>query len=420
VPTPSSRRRRVARRRQLAAVVAVVLLGGAAALAWPRAGDPTPARAGQEPTGAATPAGGADAPSDAPYVAPPAWLAWISGGFPDGFRAAAEELAGFQEVVVVAGDTLWLTRSRDADGRVVDRPDPPLRIPIDAFAVDPGDYAPFVAEPTRAALVGALEAGRAVLGASSAALRRVGPGGTLRFGPIELEVGAVVPDDAVGWSELLVSREVGARLGIEHDRHLLGLAGNGALTEAAFGRRVAALLPAGTPIRVDAPGATPYVRVASGVRPAVVMKDVFGEFSAALRPDGVYLDVDPAWVDANIFTRDVPLLGAVTCHRKLFPPLRAAIAELRARGLGSLVEVYSGCWAARTVARSPTAPPSFHAYGAAIDVNAPSNPYGQPPTMDRRLVEAFERQGFNWGGDFLIPDGHHFEYWGPPGDSPPG
>jgi hypothetical protein len=34
--------------------------------------------------------------------------------------------------------------------------------------------------------------------------------------------------------------------------------------------------------------------------------------------------------------------------------------------------------------------------------------------MNREVVRIFERWGFNWGGDFLIPDGHHFEYWKTP------
>ena len=57
------------------------------------------------------------------------------------------------------------------------------------------------------------------------------------------------------------------------------------------------------------------------------------------------------------------------------------------------------------------APPTYHAYGAAIDINAPQNPYGTKPTMNPEIVRIFESWGFNWGGDFLIPDGHHFEFW---------
>ena len=432
MPHPSSPRRRVPahiRRRRSLAVVGLVALAGVTALAWPRADAPTTPAAGRieqpaEGAGEGTdrhgaPADAASAASHEPYVAPPAWLAWISGGFEPSFRDAARTIPGFGATVVVAGDTLWLTEARASEDRVLDRPRPPYRIPIDAFSVDPGDYAPFVGSSVRDTVVEVLREGDAVLGASSAELRGIDVGGVLSFGPRRVEVGAIVPDEAVGWSEILVSRAVGTTLGISHDRYLLGLTGTTTLTEDAFRERVGELLPPGTPIRVDAPSSTPYVRVASGVRPAIFVKQVFGEFSASVRSDGVFLDLDPRWVEQHIVTRSVPLLGSVTCHRKLFPPMIAALASLEAQGLGALVEVYSGCWVARTVARSTTAPPSYHSYGAAIDINAPTNPYGEPPNQDPRLVAAFEDQGFNWGGDFLIPDGHHFEYWGQPGDRPP-
>lgn len=263
-------------------------------------------------------------------------------------------------------------------------------------------------------IVDALSTGKAVLGESSASLRQLGEGGTLTFGGHTVEVGAVVPDELVGWSEVLVSRSVGAGLGIEHERYLLALTAR-PFTERSFSALLASRLPAGTPVRVDAPGTTPYVRVASGVRPVIVMKQAFGEFSAYPRSDDpAYLNMDPAWVKQHIDTRTVPLLGEVTCNVDLFPQLVGALTEMQERGLGGLVHVYSGCYVGRTVARSTTAPPSYHAYGAAIDINAPENPYGVPPTnMDPRMVDIFERWGFNWGGDFLIPDGHHFEYWGP-------
>lgn len=346
---------------------------------------------------------------------PPAWLAWITGSLPPGFaqRAAATQSLG--TVVVVAGDTRWMAESRDADGQVVDRPTPPYAIPIDAFSVDPAAYAPFIPEAYRSEVTDALRTGKAVLGESSAKLRRLDVGGSLAFGDRTIEVGAIVPDAVAGWSEMLVSRAAGKPLGIVDDRYLLAEPG-GTMTEHRFASILATLLP-GTSIRTLPPGGSTFMRIASGVNPPVVMKQIFGEFSAYPRSDDpAFLNVDPGWYDAHIVTKSVPLLGSVTCNVKLFPQLIGALTDVQAAGLGGEIHVYSGCYAARTVARSPTAPPSQHAYGAAIDINAPENPYGATTTMDPRIVKIFERWGFLWGGAFLTPDGMHFEY----GEAPRG
>jgi hypothetical protein len=388
-----------------------LFLAGGFALALPRGtADPPPI---STPTATAT-SPTTHAPSADPV---PAWLAWMPGGFPDSFAAAAANEPDLGTTVVVAGDTLWMTVSHDADGKVVDRPEPPFRIPLDAFAVDPGAYAPFLPEAIRDQVVGALRDGEAVLGATSATLRRLGPGGTITIGGVDVTVGVIAPDEAIGWSELLVNPHVGAALGIEHDRYLLAL-GTEDLMLGAFTADVRALLPAGTRLRTVKPGGTRFVRVASGVNPPVVMKEVFGEFAAAPRSDDpAFLTMDPAWHDAHIVTETVPILGAVTCNRALMPALRGALQQLVDEGLGDLIDVYSGCYAARTVARSPIAPPSTHAYGASIDIDAPTNGYGDTtPSMDPRVVAVFERWGFLWGGDFLIPDGMHFEYGRPPRD----
>jgi D-alanyl-D-alanine carboxypeptidase-like protein len=344
---------------------------------------------------------------------PPAWLAWITGSLPRGFAPRAAATPSLGTVVVVAGDTRWMNASHDAAGNVVDRPAPPYTIPIDAFAVDPRAYAPFVPDAFRADVIDALRSGAAVLGESSAKLRRLGVGGALTFGDRTVDVGAVVPDEVAGWSEMLVSRTVGRALGIVDDRYLLSQP-PGEMTQRRFSAIMRKLLP-DTNVRMLPPGGSTYMRIASGVNPPVVMKEVFGEFAAYPRSDDpAFLNVDPAWYDANIATRSVPLLGSVTCNKRLFPQLIGALTDVLAAGLGGEIHVYSGCYAARTVARSPTAPPSQHAYGAAIDIDAPENPYGGTPTMDPRIVRIFQRWGFIWGGRFLTPDGMHFEYGGPP------
>jgi D-alanyl-D-alanine carboxypeptidase len=389
----------IALRRRFVAFVALLLAVVAGFLLWP-AQDAAPVRT--------PPLDGASSISR--YTGPDNFLAWVPGGFDDpAFREKMERLAGLDEVVVVAGDTLWLRRTEDGDGRVVDEPASPFAFPIDAFAVQASDYAPFVGPGVRDEIVRALRAGRAVLGEHSARLRGLGLGGKLVFRTGSVRVGAVVPDDAVGWSEVLLSREVGRQLGIRHERYLLAQPSE-RLTRRVWKRK---LLPfvGDDPLRVDVAGSTRYVRVASGVRPAIFLKQRFGEFAATPQADPAYLTIDPAWVERNIVTTEVPLLGTVTCHRKLVPMVRGALYEIAASSLASEIKVYSGCWASRTVSRSPTAPPSYHAYGAAIDINAPQNPYGSKPTMNREIVRIFERWGFNWGGDFLIPDGHHFEFW---------
>lgn len=349
-------------------------------------------------------------PGGTAYVAPAAYLAWAPGGFDDAsFRDRMEAVAAFDEVAVVAGDTLWLERTEDGDGRVVDEPRAPFAYPIDAFAVAPQDYAPFIGASVRLQITRALQAGEAVLGQHSARLRRLEPGGLLSFRTGSVRVGAVVPDEAVGWSEVMVNRQVGRRLGIVHERYLLARSARD-LTERRV-RQIVVPHVGDDPLRVDRPGTTPYVRVASGVNPPILVKEAFGEFAAVQQADPAYLTIDPRWVDRNIVTTNVPLLGTVTCHRTLIPMVRGALREVIRAGLAPEIKVYSGCWVARTVARTSTAPPSTHAYGAAIDINAPYSPYGAPPNMNAEVVRIFEDWGFNWGGDFLIPDGHHFEFW---------
>jgi hypothetical protein len=389
----------LARRRSAAAILATLTIAAVATAVWP-SDEAKPVRS----------SGGGTATA---YVSPENYLAWVPGGFDDPtFRSKVEALPRLEDAVVVAGDTLWLERTEDAAGRVVDEPPSPFAYPIDVFAVAPGDYAPFVGPSVRAEIVGALGDGEAVLGERSARLRRLGPGGRLRFRTGSVRVGAVVPDDAVGWSEVLLDRATGRRLGIAHERFVLAHPSRD-LTERAW-KRLLAPLVGEDPIRVDLPGTTPYVRVASGVQPAIVLKEVFGEFAATPQADPAYLTIQPGWVERNIVTTEVPLLGTVTCHRKLIPMVRGALREVIRAGLAHEIKVYSGCWASRTVARRSTAPPSYHAYGAAIDINAPQSPYGAPPNMHPDIVRIFERWGFNWGGDFLIPDGHHFEFWETP------
>jgi hypothetical protein len=147
----------------------------------------------------------------------------------------------------------------------------------------------------------------------------------------------------------------------------------------------------------------------------VKLKELFGEFAAAVNPDGS-LRVDPAWVAANITTATVPRLGRVRCHRRLMPQLQGAFDEIARRGLDRFVDPgqYAGCFVPKFLSEDAGEGISHHTWGVAFDINASANPVGREPRMDPRLVAVFERWGFTWGGRWLVPDGMHFEFRGFP------
>lgn len=135
-----------------------------------------------------------------------------------------------------------------------------------------------------------------------------------------------------------------------------------------------------------------------------------GNFRYVSNPDGT-ISQDRSWVAQHITTRNVPLLGQVTCHRVLLPQLEGALTEIRDSGLSGSIKPgqYGGCYVPRFIERDGTKPLSMHAWGLAVDINVADNPLGAKPNMDPRVVAIFEKWGFRWGGRWSRPDGHHFE-----------
>ncbi|MGZ5298188.1 MAG: M15 family metallopeptidase [Actinomycetota bacterium] len=361
-------------------------------------------------------ASNASATPEGDPVAPATFLAWVPGGLPPGFARSVAGLPSIDRLTAVAEDNVWMTRSWSSDGALVDDPGRPYAIPIDAAAVSPRSFGAFLPPPDRG-IVAALADGQAVLGATSAALRGLGPGAELAFeGGTRVRIVDVLPDELVGAAELMVSKATGAAIGVHRQRYLLLQPRGGAsITSTELIRRLRPLLPADLGIyrrvQVRAPGETPFFRSGDAVLPPVMIKALFGEFAARPSPGRPgYLDIDPAWVRAHIVTVTVPLLGEVTCNRALIPQLRDAMSSLQRRGLGSLIDSYAGCFAPRFVNRDPTAMLSHHAWGIAFDCNFAGNAYGEVPHQDPRLVRTMERFGFIWGGTFIVPDGNHFEY----------
>lgn len=74
-------------------------------------------------------------------------------------------------------------------------------------------------------------------------------------------------------------------------------------------------------------------------------------------------------------------------------------------------DMFSGDWVVRQMRGLNTI--SMHAYGLAVDFDAPHNPLGSSQhffTPNNPLVQAFEAEGWTWGGRWQHrPDAMHFQ-----------
>ncbi len=110
-------------------------------------------------------------------------------------------------------------------------------------------------------------------------------------------------------------------------------------------------------------------------------------------------------------------------HEKAAPALERVVARLTPlaegnRKLKAFLTDIGGTWHWRTIKRSRAM--SSHAFGIAIDLNAELGDYwrwtfrGKPMVWKNRvpqeIVDAFEAEGFIWGGRWKHYDTMHFEY----------
>jgi hypothetical protein len=373
--------------------IAALLLVATAAAGLTRGDDP--------------PAGPAD-PSARPVPAiPPApqlLLVRRRGGVPMSWDGRLRSTPGVTVVARTARTQALLRRSRRAGGAIVDAAPPGYAIPLDVLVVQPRTYARVL--PQIRAELRRLRRGTALLSRTSARLRRLGVGDRLTLADgIDLRVAGIVDDDLAGLGELVLSRR-----------------------QAGYRERTGQLLVATTRpqriIRRFAAREGVRVRsVAAGARssPALVARAVevkarFGEFAVRLPYGEDWIGVESGWLRRNVVTRSVPILGPVTCNRRLFPALRRALRTLERRGLSRVVDRadYAGCYAPRRIPGSGSL--SLHAWGLAIDVNASANLRLRGSRQDKRLVRAMEDAGFTWGGRWpTVPDPMHFELHTVPG-----
>ncbi|HJR44498.1 MAG TPA: M15 family metallopeptidase [Actinomycetota bacterium] len=376
-----------------AAVGTLVALGVAAAFDEPDIELPVPKDVASAPV-EATPSPVAAIPKKRPRVL----LAWATGGLPSTAETVLEEMREVARVTTVRAGVDWLA----AGGRM-----PGAAIPLEVAIVRPREYARFVAPAERPAVLG-LERGEALLPPDDPQ-RRQPAAGRLRLVDRTVRVVGRIDEVATSGYEVLLAGPDPASWD-RVDRFLL-IQLRDPRARGRIQRTLRSLLGPGQSLRVRAKGETPFLRYGDAVLPQLSVKNTFGEFAARPLPDG-RIEVDPRWIDANIRTAQVPILGKVACHRTLIPQLRAALAEVRAEGLGHTINTsqYGGCYGPRFIGLEPGGRLSHHTWGIAIDINVAENAFGTRPTQDPRLVAIMEDHGFTWGGRWLFPDGMHFEW----------
>ena len=340
--------------------------------------------------------------------APASPMVAVVWGIEDARRAARRLARGdvVDSTTVVRRGAALLTSAARSDGRTVERVRRGFAIPLDVVSVEPSEYAATLPRPERRRVTG-LRSGQALLSRTSARLRRIDTGGTLRLADgRRLRVAGVLPDALVQFAELLVGDS--ERMPSAQDSVVAVLGEESPVTAVELARAAGGDARARLVARSNASAASPR----GPARPAE-LKARFGEPAVALPYGDDWVRLEPGFLRRNIRTVRVPILGTVSCHREMIAALRAAMAELVSRGLGRLVDRddYAGCYAPRRI--RPGGALSLHAWGLAVDLNASANPYGGRSAQDRRLVRTMERHGFNWGGNFPTrPDPMHFEFRG--------
>jgi len=345
-----------------------------------------------------------------PTVAPSSAVVRVtqSGGLTTETQAAVSEAAWIagSEFTVLHRVTVRLLQILRGE-TIVQTPPAGFGYPMLTTAADPTAFA------LDATVRRALARGELVMGELTAAIRGAREGDIARIEGLngvlaDLEIGAIVPDADLGWSEVWLSTSLASGLGIDRPHTILLWGGNTGQSAVLVREFVA-----DESVRVAGSGRSRTDL--DPVLPVAIVKQRFGEFS--IRPAlGDAVVVDPAWRDQWIVSVDFPLVGVTRCHRMVVPYVRGALAEIEALGLADILDrndfqVAGGCYNPRlNRGGDPGFSLSRHSWGTAIDFNPSTNAYGEEPTLPSEVVEVFRRWGFSWGGTWTVPDGMHFEW----------
>jgi hypothetical protein len=270
------------------------------------------------------------------------------------------------------------------------------------------------------AVSSAVAAGSIVMGATSASLRGAQAGDVVdlvdvRGGIRSFVIGYIATDAEIGGAEFVMSPEQADLLGATVVTRILIF---GQFSHDQIDAQLAADgLVDGEGVRINRSW---DLRSPDSTLGTARTKQLLGEFDYRVNSD-VSLSLDADWVSTNIIHVNYQSIGVhASCHQAIINDIQAALTEVAAAGLSFAIDLantntYGGCWNPRYARVSgTTGAVSRHAWGMAIDMNTVANAQGRVPHMDCRVVRIFRKHNFAWGGNFLVPDGMHFEWVGEP------
>lgn len=266
-----------------------------------------------------------------------------------------------------------------------------------------------------------ISTGQVVMGATSASLSGAQAGDVLHLvsadGSVkQFVVGRVAPDDEVGGTEVVMSTDQADSLG--------AVIPTSVLIYGQFDRNQlnASLAARGL-------GTDPKIRIRRSWDPfdpdntigLAKTKKLLGEFAYRVTDSGAVL-VDDSWRAAFIPNREPYPTGIfAACNNAIRADLTAALQAVVDAGLAGLIDVgnantFGGCFGPRftRIVGTQLGSLSRHTWAQALDTNTVANCQGCVPQMDCRIVRIFRAHNFAWGGNFINPDGMHFEWVGEP------
>ena len=266
-----------------------------------------------------------------------------------------------------------------------------------------------------------ISADTVVMGATSASLSGAQAGDILDFASadgsiVQFIVGRVAPDAEVGGTEIVMSTAQADLLGATIPTSVL--------IYGQFDRTALDAALAARGLSTD-----PKIRVRRSWDPIdpdgtiglAKTKKLLGELAYSVTASGAML-VDSAWQAAHIPGRESYPTGIrAACNNSIKADLAAALQAVVDAGLAGSIDVnnantFGGCFGPRftRIVGTQLGTLSRHTWGQALDTNTVSNCQGCVPQMDCRVVRIFRAHNFAWGGNFIIPDGMHFEWVGEP------